>query len=377
MAKRASFGNIQKLPSGRYRARFKKEGRWVNAPGTFIKKTEADQWLHEQSYLLARGEWTPSEKAKLAQRSRIIGNTVTIREYADTWLERLEKDGKSPNTIRSYRSNLRANVLPYLGDKPIAEIDRKIMQEWADTLKSEKGRWPLKNSYLVLSSLLHDAQERGIVEGEVPKIKNAAAKIISNSDLRERVASDEQVEQIAAAMPHRLQIMVFIGAWAGLRYSEIAGLQRKHIDLKERIIKVRQAAKRTERGETIIGGVKSAKSRRDVPINSRLSEMLENHLEIYCANDPEALIVHSNRNTSKPVSNSTLHRHYDKAVIAAGLPKFTFHQLRATCATRLARAGATPAEIQTILGHASLEIGAIYQRAPRERLQQIMDQSCE
>lgn len=63
-------------------------------------------------------------------------------------------------------------------------------------------------------------------------IKGATSKKRVRDEDRERVASDEQVEQIAGAMPGRLAIMIYLAAWAGLRYGEIAALRRRHIDLK-------------------------------------------------------------------------------------------------------------------------------------------------
>jgi hypothetical protein len=41
-----SFGEVSKLPSGRYRARYRElNGHRVSAPNTFATRGEADRWL--------------------------------------------------------------------------------------------------------------------------------------------------------------------------------------------------------------------------------------------------------------------------------------------------------------------------------------------
>ena len=165
--------------------------------------------------------------------------------------------------------------------------------------------------------------------------------------------------------------MIYLAAWAGLRYGEIAALRRRHIDLKERRIMVRGAVKRSETGALMEGVPKTATGRRDVPISDPLAARLKDHLAKYVGKSQDALIVYSSAGTF--LSNKTLHNSYNPAVTAAGLPGFNFHQLRATCATMLARAGATEAEIQAILGHSTWSMSQIYQRATRERLVEVVN----
>ena len=45
MARARSFGNIRKLPSGRYQARYWHLGKQVAADTTFANKTDARRWL--------------------------------------------------------------------------------------------------------------------------------------------------------------------------------------------------------------------------------------------------------------------------------------------------------------------------------------------
>jgi hypothetical protein len=64
VARRATFGNIRRLPSGRYQARFTDPaGRKVPAPMTFDTKLDAQAWLATMRADLVRGAWMPADHA--------------------------------------------------------------------------------------------------------------------------------------------------------------------------------------------------------------------------------------------------------------------------------------------------------------------------
>jgi hypothetical protein len=58
MSRRRQFGNVRKLPSGRWQARYEVEGgRSVTAPTSFPAKAEAARWLAAVETEQARGTW--------------------------------------------------------------------------------------------------------------------------------------------------------------------------------------------------------------------------------------------------------------------------------------------------------------------------------
>lgn len=57
-AKRRRFGNVRKLPSGRFQASYVgPDGQRRTAPDTFRRKTDADRWLAGVETDLHRGGW--------------------------------------------------------------------------------------------------------------------------------------------------------------------------------------------------------------------------------------------------------------------------------------------------------------------------------
>lgn len=360
MGRTRQFGTIKTRPRQNgaitYQASFLNPHTGKRISKSFRSRRAANAFLAETRQRLAEGQDpTPAPPIVIP----------TVKDWSATWLDRQRAGDGSPNSIRSYKSHLRVYILPTFKNTPVDQVTRKHVQAWYYSLDPAKPG-ARRNAYRTFSALMGAAIDAGFIETNPVRVKGALKKDRGRDENRERVATDKQVTEIAALMPDRLAICIYLAAWAGLRYGEIAALRRKHVNLEEGFIKIRAGVKRGETGGLTEGPPKSARAIRDVPISPLLAEKLRAHLHQHAGARTNALLVTST--TGGFLSNKSLHIHYDRAVTKVGLPGFTFHQLRATCATMLARSGATEAEIQAILGHASWSMSQIYQRAPRDRL---------
>ncbi len=82
------FGNIRKLPSGRYQASYLgPDGQRRNAPETFERKSDADRALSIIEGQMMRGEWTDPE-----------GGKIKLADYAESWIT--ERPGLRPRRRR-------------------------------------------------------------------------------------------------------------------------------------------------------------------------------------------------------------------------------------------------------------------------------------
>ncbi|MBD3689889.1 site-specific integrase [Nanchangia anserum] len=368
MIRATRWGSIVATRQGRYEASHADPER----PGkrrykTFTRKRDAESWLAAQRVLIERGEWqAPGKPAK--------NRRVSVLEYSKQWLNDLEAAGRSANTLRTYGTLLRVHILPTFGDTALKAVNEDDIRAWLQSFPRERARTRV-NAYNVFRSLLSAAVDAGLLERVPRPVKGATAAPPLNEDARaarERIASPEQVDAIAARMPDRLAIAVYLAAWCGLRYGEVAGLERRDVDMAAGVVKVRRAVKRDPRGALVVGPPKSERSRRDVPIPPRIRDTLAAHMSQHVGQGARALVVSSATGTH--LSNRTLLHAYRPAVDAvAGLKGFGFHQLRATCASQLMATGATPVEIMAILGHSDWSTSLLYQRTPRERLAAAME----
>lgn len=67
MSSRRQFGNVRKLPSGRWQARYEVEGgRSVTAPIAFRTKADATRWLAGVETDRAKGTWVDPSQGRTA-----------------------------------------------------------------------------------------------------------------------------------------------------------------------------------------------------------------------------------------------------------------------------------------------------------------------
>ena len=97
------FGNIRKLPSGRFQASYLgPDGQRRQAPETFERKGDAERALVLIEAQLSAGHWTDPERGK-----------VKLAEYAATWIA--QRPGLRPRSADNYRWLLKRHIMPGLG----------------------------------------------------------------------------------------------------------------------------------------------------------------------------------------------------------------------------------------------------------------------
>jgi site-specific recombinase XerD len=151
----------------------------------------------------------------------------------------------------------------------------------------------------------------------------------------------------------RDRLLLALFAYAGLRRSELLGLDWPDVDLERRLLKIRRAK----------GG-----RQRTVPIHPALEPLFVDYLRVR-ANDPEpALFVGVQ---GKRLSQTILTQTFLRYARAAGVTErkhVTPHTLRHVFASELLRAGANLRQIQELLGHKHLDSTQRYTRVTAHEL---------
>jgi integrase len=347
--RRSNFGQIRKLPSGRYQARYTIPGteQFANAPHTFDTKGDADTWLTTVRADLARGTWQPPRpKAK----------PLTFTEYADRWLT--ERDLK-PRTRDHYKIILERFLTPTFGTAALTEITPQSVATWHATLTT--GKTYRAHAYSLLRTITRDAVAHGLIAASPCVIRGAGT---SHRSVKIRPASLDELQRAAAAMPEQYQLLVLLAAWTALRFGELSELRRKDIDVKDQVIRVRRGVTFVD-GKPIVGPPKSDAGKRDVAIPPHLLPAIKAHLKQHAQWGKDGLVFPSPRGAH--LTSGTLYEHWWPAREAAGRPDLRFHDLRHTGAVLAAQTGATLAELMGRLGHSTPAAALRYQHAAQGR----------
>lgn len=415
----ASFGTAERLPSGRWRASYRRDGAKFTAPETFETKDDAEQWLAGERTDRARGTWADPRQGR-----------IEFAEYANDWLA--SRVDIAPTTAHLYRHILDRWVLPRmggargveLGTHTLAEVTAPVVRRWyalvyatsrAELIEARTRplgraphpvrRWaqatgrPVGDSGRLAPALIAEWEAAGspempdtrprrsidenTVTDDLGRSQAAAAyrlmRAIMFTAAREGliqhnpcqivgggavhteerpIATPDEVAQLAALMPRRWAAAVSVAAWSGLRYGELFALARRHVNLDAGTVRVERSLRFVPGDPNRFGKPKTRSSNRTVHLPEFVIEQLRAHLDEFTEPDPEALVFTTINGS--PVANRRLNDAFVKARTALGRTELRWHDLRHTGATLAYSAGASVREVQNRLGHTTMRAAQIY-----------------
>ena len=147
----------------------------------------------------------------------------------------------SERTEENYRRNLNRHLLPRWGDQSLTDISSSDISVWVGQLHTA-GYAPATVGSLIklLSQVLGDAVEAHLLsENPARRRPHRGPRVIQ--PISERIwATPEQVVQIAenatALGDATMGLLLVTAGWTGLRWGELAGLQRSNLRLDDGVL---------------------------------------------------------------------------------------------------------------------------------------------
>ncbi|MER6950267.1 tyrosine-type recombinase/integrase [Nonomuraea sp. NPDC000554] len=354
------FGNIRKLPSGRFQIRYPgPDGRMHTGSTTYATRTDADRALTLIEAQMISGDWTDPDRGK-----------VELGEYTRAWIK--ERPGLRPKTVELYTWLLERHIIPTLGGVAVGKLTTPLIRSWRTSLL-EKGVSisTAAKAYRLLRAVLMTAVEEDKMIARNPcRIKGA-----DNEQTPERpVLTVAQVFELADRMAdRRFRALVLLTTFASLRWGEVIALRRTNIDLQARTVQVREQLLELDGGEMPLGPLKSRAGRRTVSIPEAIVPALAEHLVTFVDQADDAFVFLGKRGAFLRGGNFRREARWAEALKEMGLRGFHFHDLRHTGNTLAAQSGASLADLKARMGHDSDRAALIYQHATREADQKIAD----
>jgi integrase len=360
MGRRPGFGSIERLASGRFRARYPgPDGRRYTAPVTFVTKSEARGWLSIKHAEITRKRWAPPQDTPPA--------VVTFGGYAQGWLA--QRDLK-PRTREHYAKLLDEHLIPAFGPTALSTITPESIRYWHAGIGA-KTPTLRAHCYGLLRTVLATALTDGLIAANPAHIKGAGT---TKRAITIRPLTVPELAKLTEAMPDRYQAMILLASWCALRFGELTELRRRDVDIDmdagRGVIHVERGVVRTADGFAV-GPPKSDAGRRRVAIPPHLLEAVQGHLAAHVGPDDNELLFPAHHGGH--LAKSTLIRHFDKARAIAGRPDLRFHDLRHTGAVLAAATGASLAELMGRLGHGTPTAALRYQHVAADRDQTIAE----
>lgn len=359
MSRRSGFGTVEKLPSGKYRARYAVPGSkpkvWVKAPSTFTTKRAADTWLARQRVELEDG----------VVRPQAVAHRTTLADYAETWIanRRSAKGGPlRPSTAETYRKYLRLHIGPSLGHLALPEVTRDVVRAWYATLSDDTPTVKAR-TYAFMKSVCASAVEDGLMPSQPCAIRGGAS-VTAKTPVE--TATPAQVVELADALPSHLRLAILLGAWCQVRVGECLELRRS--DVTAETVRIERGVTFQPGRVAVVGPPKTGAGVRTVAVPPHIAQDILDHLDRWVGEESDALLFPAHPGERRHMHTNTFGYYVREAVKRTSLPAtFRFHHLRHTGLTLAARTGATVAELQARAGHSTPHMALRYQHAATER----------
>lgn len=360
-----------RTPGGRFEASymhvFNGTPTRFRAPKTFATRMAAEAWLHTERNLIDQGGWTPPKvRERAASRS-----SLTLTEFAEVALAGRTLE---PTTRSEYKRLLDSRIIPGLGTHAVAAITADELDEWWQGLgtahrASRAAAWNL------LKSLLRDAVEREVIP--MSPAENPRFKRYGKRPPRRPITllTISEIEAGTARLPEYYALALPLMAWCALRFAELSELRVKDIEdtPKGMVIHVRRSAPLVDGKPQVKDGAKTDAGVRDVWVPSHLADQIRDRLRVI-DKSPNTFVVSNLRGDRLP--RATFTKQFKK-VLPPAKADMHVHALRHTGAVFAAWAGASTAELQERLGHATMEMAALYQHVAEGRQQTIAEKMGE
>jgi len=265
----------------------------------------------------------------------------------DRMREDLELRGLRPNTITAYVRCARRFVAYHGGRPPGRMGAEEVRQFLLHLVREKKSSASTVNVHAAAITFLY-----GVTLGRAEEFKTLPR--MKKPLLLPKVLSGTDVEKLIAALPstkHRVIGMLAYGA--GLRVSEIVGLEIGDIDAKRMVIHVRPSKCGRER-------------------YIMLSPVLLQALRAYWkAARPTGPQLFPGSAPGKVITRSAIHHALRSASRRAGITPIGPHVLRHSFATHMLESGTDLRTLQVLLGHGSIRSTVGYVHVTTARLQSL------
>ena len=272
----------------------------------------------------------------IVQRRIELGKNMS-QYYVETQRARLEKFILPDNTICKI---------------PFRELKRGDLLDFRTRLRKDCSPSSVNRTFGVLKTILREAYFRGDIEHEI----TAGTGNISIKSKEKGIFTVEELQRMFDPIDHpwrneRARIAFLLMADTGMRTGEVLGLQWKHVDFENGIVRIERAWKRDGFGPT-----KSSKPRKTGMTNRLCSTLLSYMQDVLTCLDNHLVICWDNGTHLSPeVIAKYFKRAMEKMSIDKKSRNLSPHAFRHSIITHMRQANIDMDLLKANIGHSDLK----------------------
>lgn len=336
------MGYVVKLSDSRFKARWRAPDGSLKSK-TFPLRRETEAHLRHQEVAIDRGLYVDES-----------GGKITFAEWAEQYFAIASRRLARTSYARDMVS-MRCHILPRWGKLRIGRITKSEVERWIVDLGAEGAGVhgttltpaTIEKTYQTFRKVMKAAYEAE----RIPRLPCPAHPPIARQKRKPiRYLTESEVAHLAAVITAFLEPTIYVAAYGGFRLGELFALRLDDVDWARGSIRVDEGLTDVA-GHLAFEDPKTARAFRTVPMADLALDKLRQHIELRVGwDDPRApLFLGQAGGLLRP--NNFRRRHFDPAVLLAGLAPLTPHDLRHTAASLFIAEGANPWMLAEILGH--------------------------
>ena len=303
-------------------------------------------WKGERKQTQKRGFATKRE-AQAWEREILLKNESKLDMTFASFFAIYEADKKKrvkENTWESKSHVIRTKIIPYFGDRKIAEIEPKDVIAWQNEMLGYKGEngevyspTYLKTIHAQLSAIFNHA----VRFYHLPSNPAQRAGTMGSEEHKEMLfwTKEEYLKFADVMMDKPVSYYAFeMLYWCGIRLGELLAITPSDFDFDRHTVTINKSYQRLK-GRDVITSPKTVKSNQQISV-----EYIKMLYEI----DADERLFQ--------ITKSYLHHEMDRGAKAAGVKRIRIHDLRHSAISLLIEMGFSALAIADRVGHESIDI---------------------
>lgn len=295
---------------------------------------------------------------------------VLLSDYLQSWFDE-HQENLQTTTKDAYQHMLNKHIKPYFNQEAImlSALTGEDLEVYYDD-RMEEGL--SQNTVIKHHSLIRTALQQAVTAKMIHENPADIAKKPKKKKFTGGYYNLDELNQLfAAAKGDKMEMVILLTVFYGLRRSEVLGLRWSSIDFVNNVISIEHKVVRTfdDSGKIVIAkedNLKSQSSYRAMPLLPDMSRFLQELRKSQNANREAYGDKYSDENIDyicldkygQILRPDYVTHHFNDLILESGLRHIRFHDLRHSCATLLLSLGFSMKDIQEWLGHANLQTTA-------------------
>lgn len=312
-------------------------------------------WQGERKQTQKRGFKTKRE-AQQWEREVMLKSESKLDMTFASFFEIYEADKKKrvkENTWESKSHIIRTKILPYFGNRKVAEIEPKDVIAWQSKLLGYQGEngevyspTYLKTIHSQLSAIFNHA----VRFYHLPSNPAQKAGTMGCEEHKEMLfwTKEEYLKFADVMMDKTRSYYAFeMLYWCGVRMGELLALTPADFDFERQTVTINKSYQRLK-GRDVITSPKTVKSNRTIKMPKFLCEEMQDYIRmLYDIGENKRIFQ---------ITKSYLHHEMDRGAKVAGVKRIRIHDLRHSHISLLIEMGFSALAIADRVGHESIDI---------------------